>query len=144
MKKQSLEILYRYRTHLLEKEQIILQDKIADENQQKARLLQLQERVKTTHDAKLKATSSEELCALDESASYLHGRITLARRAISIAGQAREDALQRMLKTKQSRDQVGRLLEKGRGEELAQVDASERLELDEMVTSRYAMALRGV
>ena len=40
MKKQSLEILYRYRKHLLEKEQIALQDRIGDENQQKLRLAQ--------------------------------------------------------------------------------------------------------
>jgi hypothetical protein len=51
MKKQSLEILYRFRKHLLEKEQIVLQDKIAEENQQKARLLQLQARVQATHNA---------------------------------------------------------------------------------------------
>jgi hypothetical protein len=79
MKKQSLEILHRYRKHLLEKDQIVLQDKIAEENQQKARLLQLQSRVQATHEAKLKATSAEELRALDEAAAYLHGRMTLAR-----------------------------------------------------------------
>jgi hypothetical protein len=69
MKKQSLEILYRFRKHLLEKEQIVLQDKIAEENQQKARLLQLQARVQATHNAKSKATTVEELRALDEAAA---------------------------------------------------------------------------
>jgi hypothetical protein len=144
MKKQSLEILYRYRGHLLEREQIVLQDKIAEENQQKVRLLQLQARIQTTHNAKAKATTVEELRALDESAAYLHGRLTLAKRAVSIAGQAREEALERTLKTKQSRDQIGMLLEQGRRAYLVEMDESERREMDEMVTSRYAMALRGV
>ncbi len=143
MKQQSLEILYRYRKHLLEKEQIVLQDKIAEENQQKARLLQLQARVQATHEAKLQAACVEELRALDEAAAYLHGRMTLARRALSLSGHAREEALERTLKTKQARDQIGLLLEKGRREQLHHLDESERRHLDELVTSRYAMALRG-
>ena len=144
MKRQSLEILYRYRKHLLEKEQIFLQDKIAEENQQKARLLQLQARVQATHEAKSKAASVEELRTLDEAAAYLHSRITLARRAISLAGQARAEALERTLKSKQAHDQIGLLLEKGRRELLRNLDKSERLQIDELVTSRYAMALRGI
>ena len=144
MKKQSLEILYRYRKHLLEKEQIVLQDKIAEENQQKVRLLQLQARVQETHNAKLKAASVEEMRALDEAAAYLHGRMTMAKRAISLSGQARQDAVDRTLKTKQSLDQIGLLLENGRRKRLAELDESERRQLDELVTSRYAMALRGV
>src|ERR1700761_8017118 len=100
MKKQSLEILYRYRKHLLEKEQIALQDKIAEENQQKLRLLQLQGRVQETHNAKARAGSVEEICSLDEAAAYLHSRMTLAKRAISISTQARQDAVERTLKTK--------------------------------------------
>jgi len=144
MKRQSLEILYRYRNHLLEKEQIVLQDKIAEENQQKARLLQLQARVQATHRAKVKATTVEELRALDEAAAYLHGRTTMARRAVSLSGQVREEALERTLKAKQARDQIGLLLEKGRREHLREMDESERHQLDEVVTSRYAMALRGV
>jgi hypothetical protein len=144
MKKQSLEILYRYRNHLLEKEQINLQDRIAEENQQKARLLQLQARVKETHDAKLKARSVEELCTLDESAAYLHSRMTMARRAIGLAGQARAEALDRTLKAKQARDQIGLLLEKNRRDHIRSMDKTERHQLDEMVASRYAMALRGV
>ncbi len=144
MKKQSLEILYRFRSHLLEKEQIALQDKIAEENQQKVRLLQLQERIQTTHNAKLKAATVEEIRGLDEAAAYLHGRLTLAKRAVSVAGQAREDALQRTLKIKQARDQIGMLLEKGRREFIVEMDESERRQLDDLVTSRYAMAMRGV
>jgi len=144
MKKQSLEILHRYRKHLLEKDQITLQDKIADENQQKARLLQLQARVKTTHEAKLKATTPEELCALDDAAAYLHGRMTLARRAIQLTGVARQEALERTLKTKQSRDQIGLLMEKERMERLRLQDEAERKQIDELVTSRYAMTLRGL
>jgi hypothetical protein len=144
MKKQSLEILHRYRKHLLEKDQITLQDKIADENQQKARLLQLQARVKATHEAKLKATTPEELCALDDAAAYLHGRMTLARRAIQLTGVARQEALERTLKTKQSRDQIGLLMEKERMERLRFQDEAERKQIDELVTSRYAMTLRGL
>lgn len=144
MKKQSLEILYRYRKHLLEKEQIALQDKIADENQQKVRLLQLQARVLATHNAKSKATTVEELCALDEAAAYLHGRMTLAKRAITLSGNARQEAVERTLKTKQSLDQIGLLLENGRRAHLAELDEAERHQIDELVTSRYAMALRGV
>ena len=144
MKRQTLEILYRYRKHLLEKEQIVLQDKLAEENQQKARLLQLQARVQETHNAKAKARTGEELSMLDESAAYLHGRMTMARRAISLSGQARQEAVERTLKTKQSLDQIGSLLEKGRCERITELDESERRQLDELVTSRYAMALRCV
>ena len=70
MKKKSLSILHRYRDHLLEREQINLQDKIADENNQKARLLQLQERVKTTHEAKARAKTIEEMKSLDDAAAW--------------------------------------------------------------------------
>jgi len=143
MKRQSLEILYRYRRHLLEKEQIALQDRIAEENQQKLRLVQLQARVQETHNAKLKSRSVEELRALDEAAAYLHGRMTLAKRAISISSHSRQEAVEKTLKTKQSLDQVGLLLEKGRRQQQLELDEEERLQLDELVTSRYAMALRG-
>ena len=72
MKKKSLSILHRYRDHLLEREQINLQEKIADENNQKpARLLQLQARVKATHEAKASAKTVEEMKSLDEAAAYL-------------------------------------------------------------------------
>ena len=128
----------------MEKDQIVLQDKIAEENQQKARLLQLQARVQETHQAKSKAASVEELRALDESAAYLQSRMTLARRALSLAGQERAEALDRTLKSKQSRDQIGLLLENGRRELRHTLDESERRHVDELVTSRYAMALRGV
>ena len=144
MKKQSLEILYRYRKHLLEKEQIALQDRIADENQQKLRHAQLQARVQATHNAKGKATSVEELRTLDEAAAYLHTRLTLAKRGIALCAQARQEAVERTLKTKQSLDQIGLILEKGKRKHLAELDASERRQMDELVTARYAMALRGV
>jgi len=144
MKRQSLEILYRYRKHLLEKDQIALQDRIAEENQQKLRLAQLQARVQETHNAKLKSRTVEELCSLDEAAAYLHGRMTLARRAIGISSHARQEAVEKTLKTKQSLDQIEALLEKGRRQHQIEVDEAERHQLDELVTSRYAMALRGV
>jgi len=79
MKKKSLSILHRYREHLLEREQINLQEKIAEENNQKARLLQLQERVRATHEAKASAKTVEEVKSLDEAAAYLRHPI-LGRR----------------------------------------------------------------
>ena len=102
MKKKSLSILHRYRDHLLEREQINLQEKIADENNQKARLLQLQTRVKATHEAKANAKTVEEMKSLDEAAAYLHSRMTLARRAIQLTSAAREEAMAQTLRTKQS------------------------------------------
>ena len=82
--------------------------------------------------------------ALDEAAAYLHGRITMAKRAVSLSGQSREEALQRTLKVKQSRDQVASMLEKGRVERRRRDDDSEKRQLDELVTSRYAMTLGGL
>jgi hypothetical protein len=144
MKKKSLDILHRYRSHLLEREQINLQDKIAEENVQKARLLQLQARVHATHEAKAKAKSVEEIRALDDAAAYLHGRMTLARRAVSLTAQAREEAMQQTLKTKQSRDQLSSLLEKGRILNRREHDEKERKQIDELVTARYATGLGGL
>lgn len=139
MKKKSLEILYRYRCHLLEREQILLQDKIAAEAQQKTRLLGLQTRVKQTHEAKSNARTPVELSDLDDSASYLHMRMTLARRALALSGQEREEALQRTLRVKQSRDQVAHLIEHARRKHLQACDENERHQIDEMVTARYTM-----
>ncbi len=144
MKKQSLEILYRYRKHLLEKEQINLQEKIAEENQQKLRLAQLESRVQATHNEKLKARTVEDLRSLDSAAAYLHTRMTLAKRAIQLSGNARQQAVESTLKTKLSLDQVGAMLEANKRRLRVEMDASERNALDELVTSRYAMALRGV
>jgi hypothetical protein len=141
MKKQSLQILHRYRQHLLDKEQINLQDKIAEENHQKLRLMQLQARVQETHNAKGRARSVEEIRALDDAAAYLHGRMTLAKRAITLSAQARQEAVERTLRTKQALDQIGSLIEKGRRARLADLDEAERRQMDELVTSRYAMAL---
>ncbi len=143
MKKKSLDILHRYRSHLIEREQIALQDRIAEENQQKARLFQLQTRVQNTHDAKLKARSIEELRDLDESAAWLHTRITMARRAFALSTQSREAQMQRLLQVKQSRDQVEHLIENARREHLRARDETERQQIDELVTSRYALTSTG-
>jgi len=144
MKKKSLTVLHRYRNHLLEREQINLADKIADENQQKARLLQLQARVRATHEAKANAKTVEELRALDDAAAYLHGRMTLARRAIVVTAQAREEATAQTIKTKQARDQVATLIETGKTKLRREFDEKERNQMDEQVTSRYAMGLGGI
>jgi hypothetical protein len=61
-----------------------------------------------------------------------------------LSSQARQDAVEQTLKTKQSLDQIGLLLENGRRKRVAELDESERRQMDEIVTSRYAMALRGV
>ena len=143
MKKNSLSILHRYRNHLLEREQVNLQEKIADETNQKARLLQLQARVKATHEAKAGATTVEEMKALDDAAAYLHSRMTLAKRAIQLTAQAREEAMAQAVRTKQARDQVAMLLEKGRVLDRQEFDHKERNQIDELVTSRYAMGLGG-
>jgi flagellar export protein FliJ len=139
MKKPTLEILHRYRKHLLEREQAALQDRWAEENTQKARILQLQTRVQETHEAKLKATSAAELCTLDDAAAYLHGRTTMAQRALSLARAAREEAVDRMLTCKKERDQVGMVIENDRRRWVREQDESERLQADDLATARYAM-----
>ena len=139
MKKPTLEILHRYRKHLLEREQAALQERWAEENAQKTRISQLQVRVQETHEAKLKATSASELCALDDAAAYLHGRSTMAQRALSLARSAREEAVEKMLTCKQERDQVGLVIENGRRRWLREQDEAERLQADDLATARYAM-----
>jgi len=61
-----------------------------------------------------------------------------------LSGQARQDAVERTLKTKQSLDQIGLLLESGRRKRVAELDESERRQIDDLVTARFAMAFRGV
>ena len=140
MKKRTLEILHRYRAHLLDREQVALQDRLADENMQKARLLQLQARVRDTHEAKERAVSARDLCALDEAAAYLHGRMTLANRALDLARSARQETMERALRFKQERDQVGLVVEHGHRRVRHEQESAERLRLDDLANSRYAMA----
>jgi hypothetical protein len=137
MKKQSLEILHRYRKHLLEREQIVVQERIADENTQKARILSLRERVQDTHRAKLQATCAGDLVALDEAAIYLHGRTTMAHRALSLASTSREQALDRLLQLKKEHDQIGHLIDKNHAALRIARDESERHQLNDFAT-RYA------
>jgi len=144
MTKQSLQVLFRYRKHLLEKAQIELQDKIAEENQQKLRLLTLEGRVQATHNAKAKSATVEEILSLDKAAAYLHSRMVVARRAVSLSGRSRQEAVERTLKAKQSVDQIELLMEKGLQAVRTAFTESERKALDELVTSRYAMALGGI
>jgi flagellar export protein FliJ len=144
MKKKSLSILHRYRNHLLEREQVNLQEKIADENVQKARLLQLQARVKATHEAKAGATTIEEMRALDDAAAYLHGRMTLAKRAIALTAQVREEAMTQTIKAKQQRDQVALMIEKNRVRLNREREEKERIQIDDLTTARYAMGLEGL
>ncbi len=137
MKKQSLEILHRYRKHLLEREQIGVQERMVEENNQKARILHLRERVQETHRAKLQATCAGDLVALDEAAIYLHGRTTMAHRALSLARSAREEALDSLLQLKKEHDQIGLLLDRNDAAERAARDESERHQLNDFAT-RYA------
>jgi hypothetical protein len=144
MKKKSLTILHHYRNHLLEREQVNLQEKIADENVQKARLLQLQARVKATHEAKAGASTIEQMRSLDEAAAYLHSRMTLAKRAIALTGQVREEAMMQTIKAKQARDQVGLMIEKHRVRLNHEREEKERNQIDDLTTARYAMGLGGL
>jgi flagellar export protein FliJ len=144
MKNKSLTILHRYRNHLLEREQVNLQEKIADENVQKARLLQLQARVKATHEAKAGASTIEEMRALDDAAAYLHSRMTLAKRAIALTTQVREEAMTQTIKAKQERDQVALIIEKNRVRMNREFEEKERNQIDDLTTSRYAMSLGGL
>ena len=140
MKKQTLDILHRYRKHLLEREQIAIQDRLAEENTQKARVLHLQQRVADTHEAKLRATTPADLCALDDAATYLHGRVTMAQRAFALARKAREEVMANAVQLKKERDQVGLMLDNDRRQFLRAQDDAERLELNDMATARHAMA----
>jgi flagellar export protein FliJ len=139
MKKPTLEILHRYRKHQLERQQIELQDRWAEENNQKARLLQLQGRVAETHEAKLRADGASEMRSLDEAAAYLHGRMTMAQRALALARAAREEAVDRMLTGKKDRDQIGLVIDNGRRRIQREQDEAERLQMDDLATARYAM-----
>jgi hypothetical protein len=144
MKKQSLEILYRYRKHLVEREQAAIADRLADENNQKVRVLELKQRVAQTHEAKLRCTSPADLVALDQAAAYLHGRVTLATRALSVARASREETVNRTLQLKKERDQVALLLEKNRRQRIREQDEAERHQLNEIAIVRHAMAAGGL
>jgi hypothetical protein len=144
MKKQTLDILHRYRKHLLEQEQMSIVERLAEENNQKVRLLQLQQRIAQMHEAKLRATSSAELVSLDEAATYLNSRLTMANRALALARAAREEAVARTLQAKKERDQVAHLIDNQRQERIREQDAAERNQLNELATARYAMAGGGL
>ena len=144
MKKQTLEILHRYRKHLLEQEQLTIVERLAEENNQKVRLLQLQQRIAQMHEAKLRATSSAELMSLDEAATYLNSRMTMAQRALGLARAARAEAVARTLQLKKERDQVGLLLDNRRREHIREQDDAERQQLNELATARFAMAAGGL
>jgi len=144
MKKQTLEILYRYRRHLLEQEQALIVQRLTEENNQKVRLLQLQQRIAQMHEAKLRATSSADLMALDDAATYLNSRLTMAQRALGLARAAREEAVARTLQLKKERDQVGLLLDNRRREHIREQDDAERQQLNELATARFAMAAGGL
>jgi hypothetical protein len=140
MKKQTLDVMHRYRKHLLEREQSAIADRLAEENTQKVRLLQLQQRVAETHQAKLRASSSADLTALDAAATYLHSRVIMAQRALALTRRAREEAVANALQLKKERDQVGMMLENDRRQTLRAQDDAERIELNDMATARHALA----
>jgi hypothetical protein len=144
MKKQTLDLLHRYRKHLLERGQVSIVERLAEENAQKVRVLQLQQRVAETHQAKLRASCSADLTALDEAASYLHGRVTMAQRALVLARRAREEAVAAALQLKKERDQVGSMLENDRRQTESAQDEAERLELNDLASARYVMAAGNV
>ena len=90
MKTKSLATLHRYRQHVLEEAQAAIADALAEENNQKVRVLQLRQRIAQTHEGKLRASSSADLTSLDEAAAYLHGRVIMAERALILSRAARE------------------------------------------------------
>jgi flagellar biosynthesis chaperone FliJ len=96
------------------------------------------------HEAKLRATSSADLMALDDAATYLNSRLTMAQRALALARAAREEAVARTLELKKERDQVGLLLDNRRREHIRGQDDAERHQLNELATARYAMAAAGL
>jgi hypothetical protein len=140
VKKNTLTILHRYRKHLLDQAQAAIADALAEENNQKVRVLQLRQRITQTHEAKLRASSAADLVSLDEAAAYLHTRVTMAERALVLARSAREEAVARTLQLKKERDQVGHILDQNRLEWIRTQDEAERQQLNEIATARHAMA----
>lgn len=144
MKKNSLHILHRYRKHLLDQAQGAIGDALAEENNQKVRVLQLRQRIAQTQQAKLRAGTPGELVSLDEAAAYLNTRVIMAERALALARSAREQAVARTLELKKERDQVGLVIEKGRRDWIRAQDEAERHQLNEIATARHALALGGL
>jgi hypothetical protein len=144
MKKNSLNILHRYRKHVLEQAQAAIADALAEENNQKVRVLQLRQRIAETHAAKLRANSSADLVSLDEAASYLHGRVIMAERALTLARGAREQAVARVVELKKERDQVSHLLERQKQDWVRAQDENERQELNDIAIARHAVAAGGL
>jgi hypothetical protein len=143
VKKKSLATLHRYRQHVLEEAQAAIADALAEENNQKVRVLQLRQRVAHTHEAKLRATCSADLVALDEAAAYLHGRVIMAERALTLARGSREQAVAYVLTLKKERDQIGNLIERQEREQVRAQDEAERQELNELSVARHIMTTAG-
>ncbi len=141
MKKTSLDILHRYRRHLLDEAQTRIAEALAEENNQKVRVLQLRQRIAQTHEAKLRASSSADLTALDEAAAYLHGRVVMAERALTLSRSAREQAVAYAIELKKERDQVAHLLDRHKQEWIRAQDDAERHQLNDITTARHAMAM---
>jgi hypothetical protein len=70
--------------------------------------------------------------------------MTLANRAITLTSQVREEAMAQTLRAKQARDQVASMIEKAKRQFRRECDDKERTQIDELVTSRYAMGLGGI
>ena len=141
MKKKSLDLLHRYRRHLLDQAQGAIADALAEENNQKVRVLQLRQRIAQTHEAKLRATSSADLTSLDEAAAYLNGRLIMAERALVLARGVREQAVAHVIELKKERDQVGHLLDRHKQEWIRVQDETERQQLNEIALARHTMAM---
>jgi hypothetical protein len=143
VKKKSLDILHRYRKHILDEAQAAIANALSEENNQKVRVLQLRQRIAQTHHAKLHATSSADLMSHDESATYLHGRVIMAERALVLARSAREQAVARVLELKKERDQIGHLIDNQKREWIRTQDEAERNQINELVTARHALTAAG-
>jgi len=141
VKKTSLDILQRYRKHLLDQAQTAIADALAEENNQKVRVLQLRQRIAQTHEAKLRASSSADLTSLDEAAAYLHGRVIMAERALTLARGSREKAVAFAIELKKERDQVSHLIDRNKQDWIRTQEEAERHQLDDIATARHAMAM---
>ena len=104
----------------------------------------LRQRIAQTHEAKLRAVLfRRSRTSLDEAASYLHGRVIMAERALTLSRAARERAVARVLDLKKERDQVGHIIERHQREWSRAQDEAERDQLNELATARHAMATAG-
>ncbi len=138
MNRESMETLQKYRKHLLNLEQIALQERIAEERKQTTRLEGLSTRLMQIQTAKSNASTVHELCQMDQASMYLQGRKVMAQRALSVANMAHQEALQKTLQVKISGDQVGIILQNDQLAMMKEYGCQEQKQIDDLVTAKFA------